>query len=781
MRDIFSPIFLASLLVLPLSHLCKLPFQAVQPFLGLTFILSLTLFVLKKWRASYVFMVLAMALMVAVIFLKGKANYLESTTYAVPQDQYITVTGWLTDFPEVRQDDSIVYLRTLSLAYEKKNIAKTLNLRIRVRGSLRHLARGDLIRINAKLSELRFNQNFFPNPIRNYYRYRNIHFNGYCKSASMVSRLQRSNVFWRLIGDWRNRIRRAIEAKYGGPDGHLHRKGVFLEAILLGDRGHMTADQKEELLRAGVFHLFAISGAHIGIIAIFSLLLLRWLKVPYKSRYIVTGLILVVFLILSGFKVSAQRAVLMALLIFAARILYDDIHIFNIISFSGFIMLVVNPTEFLNPGFILTYSLTAAIVWGRHLFLNLLSPLPNYFRELLSANISASLAALPLSLFFFKRYSFAGFLSGLVLLPLTAVITGPAILLIPLAPFWGPLARILLVVLDLPLRLFFGVVDLFAQSIKLDIYRASPPIYLVIFILTLFALMARSRISRLLRASLAVIFVGALAWGIFFVSPYRPDHLEAFFLDVGQGDSQCVVFPTGEGLLIDGGGTYISNFEVGRNLVLPFLLQQGIKIKWVAVTHYHPDHVKGIIEIVNIVKPQELWLFSRADGDIYYQQLIRELDPTVNLKKITAGFRQQIGGSRIECLFPAAFIRTDRSHNNHSGVLKISGPHHSFLFTGDIEWEVENRLVGQQCPALNADVLKVPHHGSKSSSAIDFLNCVTPGLAIFSYSRHNRFHFPHPLVKARYRMQNIRTMATAIHGGIKVTSTPEGLKIETSK
>ncbi len=781
MRDIFSPIFLACLLVLPLCYLCNLPFQVLQPFLAVTFVLSLTLFILKKWRVSYVFMVLTMALMVVVIFLKGKASYLESTTYAVPQDQYITITGKLTDFPEVRQNDSIVYLRTISLEYEKKNIAKTLNLRIRVGGSLRHLARGDFIHINAKISQLRFNRNFFPNPIRNYYRYRNIHFNGYCKSARMVSRIRRSNVFWRLIGNWRNRIRRAIEAKYTGPDGHLHRKGIFLEAILLGDRGRMTAGQKEELLRAGVFHLFAISGAHIGIIAIFSLLLLRWLKIPHKSRYMVTGLILIVFLILSGFKVSAQRAVLMALLIFAARILYDDIHIFNIISFSGFIMLVLNPGEFLNPGFILTYSLTAAIVWGRHLFLNFLSPLPNYFRELLSANISASLAALPLSLFFFKRYSFAGFLSGLILLPLTAVITGLAILLIPFAPLWGPLARILLVILDIPLRLFFRVVDLFSQSIGLNIYRASPPIYLVIFILIVFALMAQPRISRLLRASLAVIFTAAMAWGIFFVPRYRPDHLQAFFLDVGQGDSQCVVFPTGESLLIDGGGTYDSNFEVGKNLVLPFLLQQGVKIKWVAVTHYHPDHAKGIIEILNIVKPQELWLFSRADWDIYYQKLIKELDPTVSLKKITAGFRQKIGRSRIECLFPAAFIRTDRSHNNHSGVLKISDPYHSFLFTGDIEWEVENQLVGQHCPALTADVLKVPHHGSKSSSTIGFLNCVTPELAIFSYSRPNRFRFPHPLVKKNYHERNIKTMATAIHGGIKVTSTPEGLKIETSK
>jgi competence protein ComEC len=262
---------------------------------------------------------------------------------------------------------------------------------------------------------------------------------------------------------------------------------------------------------------------------------------------------------------------------------------------------------------------------------------------------------------------------------------------------------------------------------------------------------------------------------------YEPGNLEVFYLDVGQGDSEVVVFPCGDALLIDGGGTYYSDFQVGQKIVLPFILQKKIKIKWVAVSHFHPDHVRGIIEIINIIKPEELWISSEAREDYFYNRLIQSIPGSVQIKKLRAPFNNRIGNCNVEFLYPQQFIIGSRSHNNHSQVIKISDPHHSFLFTGDIEKEVESHLAEMGCSKLRATVIKVPHHGSRTSSTLEFLTCVDPELAIFSYAQNNRFNFPHEGVIQNYKGQNIKHLSTARSGGIKIVSLPNSIKIETSR
>jgi competence protein ComEC len=346
----------------------------------------------------------------------------------------------------------------------------------------------------------------------------------------------------------------------------------------------------------------------------------------------------------------------------------------------------------------------------------------------------------------------------------------------------------LLVIIDLPLRLFFKIAVLFSHIYRFTIFRASPHLFLVILIVALFYLFpvftdSKKKLHKIFLFVAIFIFIIATLFIILDPLSYKPDRLEVFYLDVGQGDSQVVVFPGGDALLIDGGGAYYSDFETGKQILLPFLLQKRIKIKWVAVSHFHPDHVRGIIEIIEVIKPEELWLSSAAQNDMYYKSLMERVKDvaSIEIKKLDSTFLKTIGGCKVECLFPGAFIETRYSHNNHSQVLKVSDGGNSFLFTGDIEKEVEEILVQDSCPRLKADVLKVPHHGSKTSSSTFFLRCAAPGLAIYSYSKNNRFNFPHPQVVENYKAQRVRTLAVASRGGIKITSLPGGIEIETSK
>lgn len=836
MKNVFPPVFLTSLLLLTVFHSLDIAnHQAVQAFVIITFLPALALYKFKKLKFSYVFIVLSIGLLITARFLEEKETFYRVTGSfsAVPQDQYISMEGKLTAFPEIKNDHSVIYLETLYLEYGRKKIPASVNIRIKVKGNLKNLSRGDTIAVSAKIYKPTFNKNFYPNPMENYQLVRRNHFSGYCKSARLVTVVKRTGLFWRLTGAWRNKIREAIEQKYAKPaagsaktsEPVLDKKGVFLQAILIGDRGKLTGSQRDQLLSSGIFHLLAISGAHIGMIALLCLMFLKLIKVSFRKRYIITALVLVMFLVLSGFKISAERAVSMAILIFIARIFYLDINIYNIISFCGLFMLIRNPAEFLDAGFILTFTLTAAIVMGRKIFLPLLNILippqrlnnlkttlkatarraiksfcgvqgargtgdlltksqepktKPFVSELLSANFSAALIALPLSLFFFKRYSFAGFFSGLVLVPLTALIIGLGILLIPLVLVSSFLSNIVLAIIDIPLALFFQIAGFFSGVIDLTSFRASPSIFVVLIILIAFFLLSLSR-SKLQKIALSFIIFLVTIFISVDIFHYAPKNLEVFFLDVGQGDCQLVVFPGGDALLIDGGGVYFSDFQVGKQIVLPFLLQKRIKVKWAAVSHYHPDHANGIAEIINIVKPGELWISSEAVKEPGYKKLMQNLAGSIRVKKITSPFKKKIGDCTVEFLYPERFIHAKQSHNNHSQVIKISDGHRSFLFTGDIEEEVEEYLVENSGLKLKSAVLKVPHHGSASSSTVEFLKRVSPGLAIFSYALNNRFRFPHPRVLKNYKDQKTRHLSTARSGGIKVVSLPGGIQIKTSK
>jgi competence protein ComEC len=739
------------------------------------------LFALKKYKYSYFIITISISLLIGTQFLREKEIYVKKASTPVPENQYLTVRGRLLQYPEIRNDCSVILLETESMEHQKQKRRIDFNLRVKVMGNLNHFYRGDHIEISLKLNRNRFNKNFFTNPMEDYVFNKKIHFNGYCKSKELVFLTKPTLLPWRIFGRWRNNIRESLEQKYSDTKKVIDRKGVFLLAILLGDRGQLSETQKEQLLSSGVFHLLAISGAHIGIIALFSILILKKFKVAFRNRYIITGIILVIFLILSGFKISAERAVLMALLIFIARILYLDVYIYNIISFTGLILLVRNPSEFLDAGFILTFTLTAAIVIGRRIILPWLKGITTYLKELISANLSASLISIPLSLFFFKRYCFASFIAGLLLLPLVAVITGLGVLLIPVAPLSTFLSNIILLVIDIPLWLFFFIVDLFSKLNFLTIYRASPPLYLVILVPTLFYLITkcRSAFQKLTAIILTLTLIIGMSLQLFF---YNPKNLQAFFLDVGQGDCQVVVFPGGDGLLIDGGGTYYSDFQVGKKIVLSFLLQKRIRIKWIALSHYHPDHSRGIIETINTLDPEELWISSEAKQDFFYKWLMATIDgKSIKVRSIYTPFTKTIKDCQIEVLHPRRFIIGNHSKNNHSQVLKISSKNHSILFTGDIEEKAEDFLINSNCSGLKSTVIKVPHHGSKTSSTPEFLDCVQPKIAIISCSRNNRFNFPHQQVIQNYRKKNIAILLTANRGGVQLIFFPKGIKVETSR
>ncbi|MEN8153372.1 MAG: DNA internalization-related competence protein ComEC/Rec2 [Acidobacteriota bacterium] len=778
----FVPLFATTLSVLFFIYFFNIQHFTLPTVFFMFFILSLSFFLLKKFKISYILIIFAISVLIGHQFVLEKDNYNKMRLLQITGPQYIKVSGKLIRFPEAGIGKSSIRLRTkwIDDGKQKKNI--TVNLKIVVKGDTSFLNRGETILIDTIIRENHFFRNFFENPMEEYQFLEKIHFTGYTKSALLIESIRETNYLWKITGWMRRRIKKTIESLYLNKDGALRAEGQLLEALLLGERGRLENSEKKDLLDSGIFHLFAISGAHIGIISLFSLFFLKTFKVKRRRRYFFTIIILLSFLVLTGFKISAQRAVLMAVLIFISKIYFMETDIFNIISAVGIAVLINNPSSFLSPGFILTFSITSGIVAGRKIFFEKPEESSSYVKELTSASLSASMISLPLSLYFFLRYSFSGFFAGFIFLPLTGIIMSLSIIVLPVSLISISAAKILLLFSSPFIKAFFGITHFFSRSLNLTIYRPPPKFYVVLLFLIIFffttGFIQKNRKNRVIIFMILTAFLILLS-----IKPprYTPEYLEVYFLDVGQGDSQVIVFPGGDSLLIDGGGSYFSDFEIGQSVVLPFLIQKRIDIKWIAITHFHPDHCRGILEILDVIRPEEIWISSAPYENRFYRDILDKIRAPSRLRNTDRSFFKTSGKSTINILFPEKFLKPFYSHNNHSLVIKIDDPFNSFLFTGDIEKEAENKLVNLYKKELNSSILKVPHHGSRTSSTFQFLKNVMPEFSVFSLGKNNRFGFPHKEVVRAYEKVNSKLLFTSERGGIMIRSSPECLIFEFSK
>ena len=239
-----------------------------------------------------------------------------------------------------------------------------------------------------------------------------------------------------------------------------------------------------------------------------------------------------------------------------------------------------------------------------------------------------------------------------------------------------------------------------------------------------------------------------------------PKNLRIYFIDVGQGDSSLIVTPLNKTILIDGGGNEFGNYNIGKNVLLPYLLDRGIKdIDYVIVSHFDSDHFEGIQYLMEEIKIKVVIIGTQFDGSENYEKFL----DIVKRKKIKVEMVKE--GERInieknvyfDVLWPQEERSiTNNSINNNALVCKLNYKNFSALFTGDIEEEAEKILLSKYDEKiLNSKVLKVAHHGSKSSSTEEFLEAVNPTVALIGVGKNNRYN--HPYKEVLDRMENLRS------------------------
>jgi competence protein ComEC len=409
--------------------------------------------------------------------------------------------------------------------------------------------------------------------------------------------------------------------------------------------------------------------------------------------------------------------------------------------------------------------------------------------ELMVISIALQVGMIPLMAQYFHRISMVGFAANLPAVLLTGIIVPLGFAALCASLVWGALGHLLGRALAAMVGTLLWSVNWFARAPWASYRLPSPPFLAVAaFFLAALAcawavLSAKRRVAWI--AGALVLVAASLIAAYPFAPRLNRGRLEITVLDVGQGDSIFVAFPNGRTMLVDGGGLpggdYIRGarpgIDVGEDVVSPYLWSRGLKrIDVIALTHAHEDHYGGLASVLRNFEVGELWVGHDADSQ-GYRALLAEAHalrlPVVHRVK---GDSFDWAGVHIGVLWPADNAPVKTASNNDSLVMRLKDGQQTMLLTGDIENPVERKLTAEGDP-LSADFLKVPHHGSKTSSTQGFLDAVHPRLAVVSVGEDNAFGQPNADVLGRIQQEGARLYRTDRDGAVTALSDGRQLTI----
>ncbi|MBW1870696.1 MAG: DNA internalization-related competence protein ComEC/Rec2, partial [Deltaproteobacteria bacterium] len=372
-----------------------------------------------------------------------------------------------------------------------------------------------------------------------------------------------------------------------------------------------------------------------------------------------------------------------------------------------------------------------------------------------------------------------GLLANLVAVPLAAWLIVPLGLLAALVfPLSAGLAGL---IADAALGLTGWLVELAGWLGGISwaaFFMATPSVLQVIvsYATTFMFLKMKLRWARW--AAVSGLGLLVVLWVIGRLAPIFSDKLEVTFLDVGQGDSTLVRLPGSDTILIDGGEAQEGGFDTGRQIIARFLWGQGIThLDTVVVTHPQSDHAGGLASIVRIFRPRELWTAQALEDKPATEALARAAKETgTHVRQLRAG-QQMLAteGLVVDVVWPTKAAQ-ELSDNERSLVLRISYGQHTFLLTGDLEKDGEAGLIARAIE-LEADVLKLGHHGSRNATSNELLEKVKPDFAVASAGRDNSYGFPHPELLERLEAAGVRVFRTDLHGAVSFETDGQTLEV----
>lgn len=794
----------------------------------------------RKWRDALshtlpIFFFLGMLFLLPLVHPEFSENHIK-TIIEDRAPRAMRMQGVVVDGPERRGDSAKLLVEVTS--YMDGGKSTPVNGRVLLTAGLysgagsgsnpglkpTNIKRGDLVGFT---SRLKLPKNF-GNPGGFDYEWwlagRGVYVRGYVRRGSLVKIATGKAGVLTFTDEVRARVSRLIESS------NAENKEI-LKALIIGEKGGIAPDVRTAFVRSGTAHILAISGLHMGFFAYLSYFTFFWclrrsrqLMLAFDVKKIALAmsvLPVILYGFVSGPSLATQRAMVMVIAVILTFLLGRTREILNTLALAALLILCLSPGALWTPSFQLSFVAVLAIVclvpgfkalgenaetgtmdgWQGTVY-----KLYTKTKKLFFISVAAGLGTWPALAWHFNSISVAGFAANLIVVPLTGFIAVPlGILSVVVLPVSERLSLLLLALADQSVTIVVMAAGVFS-SLPLAYARVATPtlLELAIFycglLLLPFLFKARrldSRSRRRVIAGIAVLFIifaAGKAW--WYLDQTSNGNLTVTFISVGQGDAALVEFGprdnAGDGgkvkrMLIDGGGMYggkgPGRFDTGEMVVAPLLWKKKIKnIDYLVLTHAQRDHQGGLEFVVNNFSPGEFWWGGGPGLD---QRLVKALKKGgVRMVRVNSQTEKlNINGAVVEFLHPppindnaAGAAAAGLDLNDSSVVIKIKYGNRSFLFTGDVEERGEQALLKKD---IKSDVLKVPHHGSKSSSSDAFVESVKPEVAVASVGWANHFGFPHSEVIDRYELSGARFLRTDINGAVTVTTDGQDLHVTT--
>lgn len=547
----------------------------------------------------------------------------------------------------------------------------------------------------------------------------------------------------------------------------------IITAILIGKKENLEKEVQDTFKNSSLSHMLAISGMHVSYVIMGVGFLIEKTKIGKKTGNRITIAFLLFFMLLTGQTLSVTRACVMVIYRIVASLHYKKATVLSSITISILILMVCNPYCIFDVGLQLSYGGTIGIVLLYKRFQKIKQkeekdeqkPIKKYLRkmqEIVKISLSANIILVPIVLYHFNTLSLTFFISNVLATPIIGVLVIGGFVSIIFSFVWNPIGKCFVLVLQFFIQLFYQIAIFTSKLPFSKIYLATPKLSnILLYYLFLFLFLFHPKIKEKLLAKIKkitrkkIIVILLLVSTLIILDKQIPKNLKIYFIDVGQGDSTLIVTPKGKTILVDGGGSKEeSSFDVGESIGMPYLLDRGItKLDYVLISHFDSDHIGGLFYIMKNMKIGKVIISKQGEDSKNYEKfktIVKE--KKMKVIEVKKGDKLNIEKNiKLEILWPKEEQIQENILNNNSIVAKLSNPYCSILLTGDIEEIAEKQIVKEykNSNTLKATILKVGHHGSRTSSIQEFLEMVKPNIALIGVGKNNTFGHPNDEVLKR--------------------------------
>ena len=662
--------------------------------------------------------------------------------------------------------EGVFYAKVISEAEEKNYVysyqAEIDNKKfiLYIPKDVEKLEYGSIIKINAQYTEATRDRNYGGFNYKTYLRTKKIYGIFNVEDVEIVKNGS-DNIIIKLRKYIKSKLREKLKKE----------NSELAISLIVGDRSHISSEVEDNFKKANLMHMLAISGAHFSYVILIATFISNRLQ-HKRLGQLIQIIAIIFFMNLTGNTASVVRAGIMSILLIGSSICKRQNDSLNNIAISAIIQIINNPYIIFDSGFMLSYSGVLGII----LFYKKISEHIHF--KSIALTISANIFIIPIMIYNFHTISGSFIISNICASWLLGII-----IILEFISLCIPI-KLLYMILDLLIMMLRKIAEICANIPFAQMYV---PRYAIFFVIVIYILIF-CRKSKCRKYVYSFLTIGVSILLIVNFTDVYQDRMRINFIDVGQGDS-CLIRYKGTNIMIDSGGSLSKNkdgksYDIGENVLNNYLLNRGItRLDYIMASHFDEDHSQGFVFLLKNMKVKNVIISEQYKTSSIYEQF-KQICKNQNIQIIyvRSGDEIRIKDLAFKILHPKSKENqiSENPLNNNAIVCMVKYKNRRILFTGDIEKVAENEMVKEYTNGLKADILKVGHHGSKTSTTKEFLDLINPSVALIGVGQNNKFGHPNEDVIKRLEEKNIQIYRTDEMGEISVIIDKNGkIKINT--